>query len=94
VIALRSGALATQFGHAQTVEARHERALYIFTDGTDGAYPYAGVIRDAKNNLYGTASFAGDSGNDGVVFKVDQSGKETCSTPLVAAAMGETRKLA
>jgi hypothetical protein len=35
-------------------------ALYTFTDGADGAAPYAGVILDAAGNLYGTASAGGN----------------------------------
>ena len=42
--------------------------LYAFKGGTDGANPFAGVIRDAVGNLYGTAR---------VVFKLDTTGKET-----------------
>jgi uncharacterized repeat protein (TIGR03803 family) len=32
-----------------------ETVLYSFTGGSDGASPYAGLIRDSSNNLYGTA---------------------------------------
>ncbi len=53
-----------------------ETVLYTFTGGTDGAYPYAGVIRDTAGNLYGI-TVAGGSSRNGVVFKVDTSGKET-----------------
>ena len=31
-----------------------ETVLHNFTGGAHGAYPYAGVIMDAKGNLYGT----------------------------------------
>lgn len=53
----------------------HERVLYTFTGGKDGAQPN-GVIRDGKGDLYGTASDGGTSGA-GVVFKVDPRGHET-----------------
>jgi uncharacterized repeat protein (TIGR03803 family) len=43
--------------------------LHDFTDGSDGAYPYAGLVRDTPGNLYGTASFGG-SGGQGTVFEV------------------------
>jgi uncharacterized repeat protein (TIGR03803 family) len=46
-----------------------ETLLYSFTGGTDGGTPYAGLIRDAAGNLYGTASSGGATGN-GVVFKL------------------------
>ena len=45
-------------GHQGTVfkvdSAGTETVLYSFTGGTDGSAPYAGVIRDAAGNLYGT----------------------------------------
>ena len=55
---------------------RHETVLHSFTGGVDGAYPYAGVIRDSDGNLYGTTNGGGSAGA-GVVFKVDPSGLET-----------------
>jgi uncharacterized repeat protein (TIGR03803 family) len=52
-----------------------ETVLYSFTGGPDGAYPYAGLVMDAKGNLYGT-TYGGGKG-DGTVFKVTKTGKET-----------------
>ena len=46
-----------------------QRVLYSFTGGADGGTPYAGVIRDAAGNLYGTASSGGKEGT-GVVFRL------------------------
>jgi uncharacterized repeat protein (TIGR03803 family) len=43
--------------------------LHAFTDGADGGAPYAGVTRDAKGNLYGTAIGNGAFGY-GVVFEI------------------------
>ncbi|HXM21194.1 MAG TPA: choice-of-anchor tandem repeat GloVer-containing protein [Terriglobales bacterium] len=61
-----------------------ETVLYSFKGGTDGVTPYAGLIRDAAGNLYGTTPWGGDptcsdgiGGRCGVVFKVDSTGKET-----------------
>ena len=34
----------------------HETVLHSFTDSPDGASPYAGLLRDAAGNLYGTTS--------------------------------------
>ncbi len=58
--------------------AGNQTVLYTFTGGTDGGIPFAGVIRDAKGNLYGTTS-SGGSGTlpAGTVFKLDNTGQET-----------------
>jgi len=53
-----------------------ETVLYNFTGGTDGGYPYAGVIRDAKGNLYGT-TYSGGASGFGTVYKVNRKGVET-----------------
>jgi uncharacterized repeat protein (TIGR03803 family) len=53
-----------------------ERALYGFSGGTDGANPYAGLVRDAEGNLYGTTNQGGAAGY-GTVFKLDKAGNET-----------------
>lgn len=45
-----------------------ETVLYSFTGGSDGSAPYAGLIRDSSNNLFGTA--VGGGQGFGVVFKV------------------------
>ena len=46
--------------------------LYSFTNGSDGANPYAGLILSG-NTLYGTALFGGSS-NFGTVFAVNTDG--------------------
>jgi uncharacterized repeat protein (TIGR03803 family) len=56
--------------------AGNEKVLYTFTGGTDGGIPFAGLIRDAKGNLYGTTSSDG-SGFAGTVFKLDNTGQLT-----------------
>lgn len=56
--------------------------LYSFK-GLDGEAPYAGLLRDAAGNLFGTTVYGGKSNQDecpfrcGVVFKVDKTRKET-----------------
>jgi uncharacterized repeat protein (TIGR03803 family) len=44
--------------------------VHGFTGGTDGGYPYGGVIQGSDGNLYGTASQGGASGV-GVVLSID-----------------------
>jgi uncharacterized repeat protein (TIGR03803 family) len=53
-----------------------ETLLHSFAGGTDGVDPYAGLLMDAKGNLYGTTSEGGTSGY-GAVFKLTKAGKET-----------------
>ncbi len=48
-----------------------ETMLHRFTGTPDGAYPYAGLIRDANGDLYGTTS-EGGSFDLGTVFKVSK----------------------
>jgi len=66
----------------------HETVLYVFCSApncTDGAYPVAGPLQDAADNLYGTTVFGGNSGSSclegalgcGTVFKLDTTGHET-----------------
>jgi uncharacterized repeat protein (TIGR03803 family) len=53
-----------------------ETVLHTFTNGADGGQPVAGLIRDATGNLYGT-TYSGGASNNGTVFKLDTTGKET-----------------
>ncbi|MFL6688673.1 MAG: choice-of-anchor tandem repeat GloVer-containing protein [Alphaproteobacteria bacterium] len=46
-----------------------ETVLHSFTMAEDGAYPYAGLIRDKQGNFYGTTE-AGGEPRLGVVFKI------------------------
>jgi len=61
-----------------------EKVLYAFRSGDDGAVPYAGLVMDAKGNLYGTTYFGGGTRcgktghiGCGTVFKVKPDGAET-----------------
>lgn len=56
--------------------------LYSFTGKADGRNPFAGLVRDAAGNLYGTAPYGGDAQCDGgsgcgTVFKVTGIGQQT-----------------
>jgi uncharacterized repeat protein (TIGR03803 family) len=65
-----------------------ETVLHTFTGGSDGGYPFAGVILDAADNLYGTASTGGQF-NAGVVYKLDgSSGQETVLYNFTGGADG------
>lgn len=66
--------------------------LYSFTGSTDGAYPMAGVVLDAKGNLYGTTFEGGlyDFGGYGTVFKVDPAGTETVLYTFMGSNDGGT----
>jgi uncharacterized repeat protein (TIGR03803 family) len=52
-----------------------ETVLHSFAGGTaDGEYPLAGVIEDARGNLYGSTE-TGGSANLGTMYRVSQTGK-------------------
>lgn len=53
----------------------NETVLYSFRGTPDGASPYAGVIRGAADDLYGT-TYGGGAFNAGTVFRVSATGKE------------------
>ena len=45
-----------------TASAQTYTILYTFSGGADGGYPqYGGLLPDAAGNLYGTATFGGDT---------------------------------
>jgi uncharacterized repeat protein (TIGR03803 family) len=67
----------------------HETVLHSFAGNfTDGIAPLAGVVRDAKGNLYGTTSGNGPNGN-GIVFKVTKGGMETVLYSFTGAFNGD-----
>jgi uncharacterized repeat protein (TIGR03803 family) len=62
----------------QSVKAQTFTLLHTFAGPLkDGATPSAGLVMDAKGNLYGTTTSGGSSGYYGTVFKVSATGKET-----------------
>jgi uncharacterized repeat protein (TIGR03803 family) len=61
-----------------------ETIVHHFTGNPDGKNPVSPLIKDSAGNLFGTTLWGGV--DDGVVFKVNQAGKETvlytfCSQP-------------
>ena len=67
-----------------SAEGQTFTTLYAFTGDADGAYPWAGMIRDQAGNLYGTTLYGGNLAavckngvGCGTVFKVAPNGKET-----------------
>jgi uncharacterized repeat protein (TIGR03803 family) len=73
---------------ARPTQAQTESVLHSFVaDGTDGTNPYAGLIVDAKGNLYGT-TVAGGPSNVGTVFKVTPSSVETVLYSFTGRADG------
>src|SRR2546427_332309 len=78
----------TQFGGASGVgtvfklDAGNGYALTTLHsfDGSDGAFPTAGLLADSAGNLYGTTQYDGASGF-GTVFKLDASNGYALTTP-------------
>jgi uncharacterized repeat protein (TIGR03803 family) len=70
-------ALALVIVAGQSATAQTYSLLHSFTGfPKDGRWPYAGLIRDAAGNFYGTTRFGGARGG-GTIFKLDAAGKET-----------------
>jgi uncharacterized repeat protein (TIGR03803 family) len=72
-----------------------ESVLHNFAGGsTDGANPYAGVIFDAKGNLYGDTVYGGDgagcnSSGCGTVYELNKKGVLTLLHSFVLSSDGE-----
>lgn len=61
--------------------------LHIFGSRGDGTKPYAGLVRDTWGNLYGMTPYGeGRKAGNGVVYRIDTTGKET----LLHRFTGET----
>jgi uncharacterized repeat protein (TIGR03803 family) len=91
LVVLLMAVAATPCARAQTYEVLHR-----FHGKADGGIPFAGVIRDAAGNLYGTTQDGGDLTCNpsnvppgcGVVFKLSTSGKETALHTFRGGANG------
>jgi uncharacterized repeat protein (TIGR03803 family) len=60
---------------APAASAQAFTLLYQFRSGPGGINPYAGVVRDAKGNLYGT-TYNDGAFAAGTVFRINPAGKE------------------
>jgi uncharacterized repeat protein (TIGR03803 family) len=70
----------------------NETVLHNFANGTDGAYPYGGLVLDATANYYGTALGGGKSANCpgngcGVIYRLFHGG-DTVLYTLTGGAQG------
>jgi uncharacterized repeat protein (TIGR03803 family) len=83
IIVFSLWAVTTPSAQAQTYTV-----LYNFQGGTDGDFPFAGLVRDAGGNLYGTTTEGGTS-NFGTVFKVSGNA-ETILYNFKGGTDGET----
>jgi len=63
--------------------------LWPFTDGSDGATPYGGLMQGADGNLYGTTSAGGADGH-GSVYRITTSGTLTTLWPFTGGSDGAT----
>ena len=71
----------------QAAQAQTFTVLHNFTEGADGASPYAGLTMDKAGNLYGTASAGGMlldycSAGCGTVFKLARTNSGWTFSPL------------
>ena len=67
---------------ASFAQAQTFTVLYTFNAGSDGGFPFAGLIQDPTGDLYGTTALGGDLScpvinGCGVVFKLDTAGTQT-----------------
>jgi uncharacterized repeat protein (TIGR03803 family) len=65
-----------------------ETVLHSFLGGTDGSFPYGGLIRDSAGNLYGTTQEGGSTAGFGTVYTVNAAGQETVLYGFTGGADG------
>jgi uncharacterized repeat protein (TIGR03803 family) len=67
-----------------------QSVLHNFGSGpNNGTFPYAGLLRDAAGNFFGTTSSGGLGGN-GTVFELDPGGNQTMLYALPGKLEGRT----
>lgn len=67
----------------------YEKVLHEFGAGTDGQYPFAGVVRDSQGNLYGSTNAGGTYGG-GAVYEISASGTESVLYNFTGGTDGNT----
>ena len=65
-----------------------QTVVHLFT-GSDGRYPYGGLISDSTGNLYGT-TYAGGTYENGTVFQIAPDGTETVLYSFTGGSDGGT----
>jgi uncharacterized repeat protein (TIGR03803 family) len=75
---------------SQSVQAQTLSVLYAFAGGSDGARPFAGLIRNSAGDFYGTTANGGSSCWCGTVFKLDARGTETVLYAFAGGTDGDT----
>jgi uncharacterized repeat protein (TIGR03803 family) len=60
-----------------------ETIIYNFLGGSDGSFPYAGVVFDTAGNLYGT-TYVGGSYGEGTVYQLTLSNSQWTEAVLYA----------
>jgi uncharacterized repeat protein (TIGR03803 family) len=65
----------TVFELKRTKDGWKEELLYSFGDGSDGAFPIAGVTFGSDGSLYGATSSGGNNIGYGTIFKLTRSSK-------------------
>lgn len=83
----QGGGAACNCGTVFTLRGHKESVLYVFTGGSDGAYPQTSLIQDKQGNLYGTTKFGG-AFSGGTVFKLAPDNSETVLHPFSGGADG------
>jgi hypothetical protein len=72
-------------GLTQTAFTQTLTLIHIFSGGSDGSEPFAGLILDDAGNLYGTTASGGQGpcpGGCGTAFKLSQHASDWVLTPL------------
>ncbi|MGD0360617.1 MAG: choice-of-anchor tandem repeat GloVer-containing protein [Bryobacteraceae bacterium] len=72
---------------AARAQTATETVIHTFANFPHGANPYAPLLLAADGNLYGTTCQGGPA-NQGVVFKLDASGRQTILHNFTGAADG------